>query len=92
MPDSGQLMRLTLHVWRQASGVSKGQFVTYTATNVSPEMSFLEMLDVLNEELLAKGDLPIAFDHDCREGICGMCGVVIDGRAHGPRARTTACR
>ncbi|MBL8613254.1 MAG: succinate dehydrogenase/fumarate reductase iron-sulfur subunit, partial [Myxococcales bacterium] len=85
-------MNLTLHVWRQKDKASQGQFVTYQAKNVSPDSSFLEMLDVVNEEIAAKGEEPIAFDHDCREGICGMCGMVINGRPHGPRVRTTTCQ
>ena len=85
-------MNLTLHVWRQKSRDSAGGFATYEAKNVSPDMSFLEMLDVVNEELTAKGQEPIAFDHDCREGICGTCGIVVNGRPHGPRTRTTACQ
>jgi len=82
----------TLHVWRQRDRDAPGRFVTYTAAAVDPDMSFLEMLDVVNEELIAKGEDPIAFDHDCREGICGTCGVVINGRAHGGRPRTTTCQ
>ncbi len=85
-------MRVTLKVWRQKNAAAKGGFVTYEASEVNPEMSFLEMLDVLNESLTLKGDDPIAFDHDCREGICGTCGVVVNGRPHGPRERTTACQ
>ena len=85
-------MKITLRVWRQKDAKSEGRFVTYEAPDVSEEMSFLEMLDVVNERLIEKGEEPIAFDHDCREGICGTCGVVINGRAHGPRARTTACQ
>ena len=85
-------MRLNLVVWRQAGPTTAGRFVTYTANDVVPEMSFLEMLDVLNEELTLKGESPIAFDHDCREGICGSCGVMIDGHAHGPQKQTTACQ
>src|SRR5262245_21584379 len=85
-------MNLTLEIWRQDSATAPGRFVTYEARDVSPDMSFLEMLDVVNEGLTAKGEEPIAFDHDCREGICGMCGMVINGRPHGPRARTTACQ
>jgi succinate dehydrogenase / fumarate reductase iron-sulfur subunit len=85
-------MKVTLKVWRQRDAKSQGRFVTYEAPDVSPDMSFLEMLDVVNEGLTGKGEDPIAFDHDCREGICGTCGVVINGRAHGPRAKTTACQ
>jgi len=85
-------MKITLKVWRQKDSKSEGQFVTYEAPDVSEHMSFLEMLDVVNEGLIAKGQDPIAFDHDCREGICGTCGVVINGRPHGPRDRTTACQ
>src|SRR5829696_717354 len=85
-------MDLTLHVWRQKNGQDSGKFVTYKAANVSPDMSFLEMLDVLNEELILKGEDPIAFDHDCREGICGMCGFMINGVAHGPKRGTTVCQ
>jgi succinate dehydrogenase / fumarate reductase iron-sulfur subunit len=85
-------MNLTLKVWRQKDAKAKGDFVTYAANGINEEMSFLEMLDVVNEGLIEKGQEPIAFDHDCREGICGTCGVVINGRAHGPRAKTTACQ
>ncbi|HEY8232606.1 MAG TPA: succinate dehydrogenase/fumarate reductase iron-sulfur subunit [Vicinamibacteria bacterium] len=85
-------MDLTLHVWRQKNAGAAGHFATYAARNVSPDMSFLEMLDVVNEELTAKGEDPIAFDHDCREGICGTCSIVVNGRPHGPRSRTTACQ
>jgi succinate dehydrogenase / fumarate reductase iron-sulfur subunit len=85
-------MKLTLHVWRQPDAKSPGQFVTYEAADVSPDMSFLEMLDVVNEGLTQRGEAPIAFDHDCREGICGTCGIVINGKAHGPRPRTTTCQ
>jgi succinate dehydrogenase / fumarate reductase iron-sulfur subunit len=88
----GKIMRLTLHVWRQPSSAVRGQFVTYDAPEISPDMSFLEMLDVVNERLILKGEDPIAFDHDCREGICGTCGMVINGAAHGPRRATTACQ
>jgi succinate dehydrogenase / fumarate reductase, iron-sulfur subunit len=84
-------MKLTLKVWRQKDAKSKGNFVTYSA-EAHEEMSFLEMLDVVNEGLIRKGEEPIAFDHDCREGICGTCGFVINGRAHGPRAKTTVCQ
>ncbi len=85
-------MNITLKVWRQKDAKAKGDFVTYAANGISDEMSFLEMLDVVNEGLIEKGQEPIAFDHDCREGICGTCGVVINGRPHGPRAQTTACQ
>lgn len=85
-------MKLTLQVWRQQNTNSKGRFVKYQLDDVSPDMSFLEMLDVLNEGLIVDGEDPVAFDHDCREGICGTCGVVVNGRAHGPRDRTTMCQ
>ncbi len=85
-------MRLTLHVWRQKSANQPGRMARYEARDVNPEMSFLEMLDVVNEELTLKGEDPIAFDSDCREGICGMCGFMINGVAHGPRRGTTVCQ
>ncbi len=85
-------MNLTLKVWRQKDAASPGRFVEYKARNIIEEMSFLEMLDVVNEELVAKGEDPIAFDHDCREGICGTCGMVIDGAPHGPWDATTTCQ
>ena len=84
-------MNITLRVWRQKGRDDEGRMVTYKLTDVSPDMSFLEMLDVLNEKLTLEGEEPVAFDHDCREGICGACGVVIDGEAHGPE-RTTTCQ
>lgn len=84
-------MRITLKVWRQKNAQTPGRIVSYTREDVSPEMSFLEMLDVLNEDLQAEGAEPVAFDHDCREGICGACGVVIDGVAHGPE-RIATCQ
>lgn len=84
-------MDLTLRVWRQKSPRDRGRFITYKAKDVSPDMSFLEMLDNVNEELILKGEDPIAFDHDCREGICGMCGLMINGVAHGPE-QTTTCQ
>ena len=85
-------MKIILHVWRQKNANDKGRMVRYEAPNVSEHMSFLEMLDVLNEDLLAKGEEPVAFDHDCREGICGMCGFMINGVAHGPKRGTTVCQ
>ena len=84
-------MNLTLKVWRQVNPAVKGKMVSYHVTDVSPDMSFLEMLDVLNEKLILDGDDPIAFDHDCREGICGSCGLMIDGVAHGPE-QATVCQ
>ncbi|MBI4945617.1 MAG: succinate dehydrogenase/fumarate reductase iron-sulfur subunit [Bacteroidetes bacterium] len=85
-------MNLTLKVWRQKNEKDKGAFVTYQVDGISHEMSFLEMFDVLNERLIQKNEEPIAFDHDCREGICGMCSMFINGRAHGPWTRTTVCQ
>ena len=85
-------MQLTLRVWRQPGPDAAGAFAEYQATGVSEDMSFLEMLDVVNEELTARGESPIAFDHDCREGICGACGMMINGVAHGPMRATTACQ
>ena len=85
-------MNLTLRVWRQKNRNDAGRFVTYEAPGISPDMSFLEMLDIVNERLIEKGEEPIAFDHDCREGICGMCGLVINGVAHGQRKATTTCQ
>ena len=84
-------MKLTLKIWRQKDGSSKGAFKTYNMDHVSPDMSFLEMLDVLNESLIPKGEDPVHFDHDCREGICGMCSLYINGRPHGPQ-QTTTCQ
>lgn len=86
------MMNLTLHVWRQKNPEDRGRFVRYEMDDVSEHMSFLEMLDVLNERLIERGEEPVAFDSDCREGICGMCGVVIDGIAHGPRSATATCQ
>ncbi len=85
-------MNLTLHVWRQPAPNAAGKFVRYEARDASPDMSFLEMLDVVNEGLIEAGQDPIAFDHDCREGICGMCGMMINGAAHGPMKMTTTCQ
>ena len=85
-------MNLTLHVWRQKSAASEGKMAQYDAPNISEDMSFLEMLDVVNESLIAKGDDPIAFDSDCREGICGACGFLINGVPHGPDPGTTVCQ
>ncbi len=85
-------MNLTLKVWRQKDAQSPGRFVTYQAGNVLSDMSFLEMLDVVNEELMARGEEPIAFDSDCREGICGTCSMVINGKAHGGQPGTTVCQ
>ncbi|WP_017596368.1 succinate dehydrogenase/fumarate reductase iron-sulfur subunit [Nocardiopsis potens] len=82
-------MNITLRVWRQKGKADEGRMVTYKVEDVSPDMSFLEMLDVLNEKLTLAGEDPVAFDHDCREGICGACGVVINGVAHGPETTTT---
>jgi len=85
-------MNLTLKVWKQKNSSERGRFETYTVKNISSEMSFLEMFDVLNEELIHEGKDPIAFDHDCREGICGMCSMYINGRPHGPWEGTTTCQ
>jgi succinate dehydrogenase / fumarate reductase iron-sulfur subunit len=85
-------MNLTLKIWRQKDGKAKGELKTYPVQDISPEMSFLEMLDVLNEQLVAKGEDAVAFDHDSREGICGMCSLMIDGQAHGPDKAATTCQ
>jgi succinate dehydrogenase / fumarate reductase iron-sulfur subunit len=85
-------MQLTLKVWRQPGPDAEGGLREYQATDVSPDMSFLEMLDVVNEGLIARGEVPIAFDHDCREGICGSCGMMINGVAHGPMKGTATCQ
>lgn len=85
-------LNLLLKIWRQAGPKDEGRFETYTPTDISEDMSFLEMLDVINEGLIAEGKEPIAFDNDCREGICGSCGVVIDGIPHGPKKVTTTCQ
>jgi succinate dehydrogenase / fumarate reductase iron-sulfur subunit len=85
-------MKLIVHVWRQKNSADQGRMVRYELPNANEHMSFLEMLDVLNESLISKGEDPIAFDHDCREGICGMCGFMINGKAHGGLKRTTVCQ
>ncbi|MCL5054941.1 MAG: succinate dehydrogenase/fumarate reductase iron-sulfur subunit [Firmicutes bacterium] len=85
-------MKFTLKVWRQKNAQEQGSFVTYEVFGISEDMSFLEMLDVLNEDLTLKGEEPVAFAHDCREGICGTCGLFINGRAHGPLTGTTTCQ
>lgn len=85
-------LNLKLQVWRQKNRQSDGGFATYEAKDISPEASFLEMLDVVNEELIDKGEEPIHFEHDCREGICGSCGMMINGVAHGPKGRTATCQ
>ena len=85
-------MELLLKIWRQASGVEKGSMVNYRVKNIEPDMSFLEMLDILNQGLIEDGEEPVAFDHDCREGICGMCSLVINGSPHGPDRGTTTCQ
>ena len=84
-------MKITLKIWRQKNKEAKGAFKTYSLDHVSPDMSFLEMLDVLNNDLILKGEESIAFDHDCREGICGTCSLYINGRPHGP-LQTTTCQ
>ena len=85
-------MKLTLHVWRQAGPNDAGKMEQYEANDISPDMSFLEMLDIVNERLIESGKTPIAFDHDCREGICGSCGMMINGIAHGPMKATATCQ
>jgi succinate dehydrogenase / fumarate reductase, iron-sulfur subunit len=85
-------MKLTLRIWRQKDADAAGRFVSYPVEGVTPDMSFLEMLDVLNEELTGRGEQPVAFEHDCREGICGSCGFLINGVPHGPRRHTTVCQ
>ena len=87
-----ETINLTLKVWRQKDPNGKGHLETYEARDISTDMSFLEMLDVVNEQLTVDGKEPIAFDHDCREGICGMCGAVVNGLAHGPESATTLCQ
>lgn len=85
-------MQLHLRIWRQADRSEAGQLVSYTVTDAQPDMSFLELLDQLNEQLIQSGGTPVEFDHDCREGICGSCGMMIDGQAHGPQRRTSVCQ
>jgi len=85
-------MKLNLKVWRQKNASTAGKLVDYTVDGLNPDMSFLEMVDVLNDQLIKKGEEPIAFDHDCREGICGMCSMYISGRAHGPQHAATTCQ
>lgn len=85
-------MNLTLKVWRQKNANTPGKIETYKVSDISEDMSFLEMFDVLNEQLIQKGEEPVAFDHDCREGICGMCSMFINGRAHGPKTGITTCQ
>ncbi len=85
-------MRLTLKVWRQENADAPGSLQTYEVDDISPDESFLEMLDIVNERLEQKGERPITFDHDCREGICGTCSMMVDGQAHGPKERTTTCQ
>jgi len=84
-------MKVKLKIWRQENSKAKGKFVDYTLDDVSPAMSFLEMLDALNEKLITTGDSPVAYEHDCREGICGCCSLYINGRPHGPEEETTTC-
>jgi succinate dehydrogenase / fumarate reductase iron-sulfur subunit len=85
-------MKLALKIWRQSNASSKGKMVDYTVDKIEPDMSFLEMLDILNDELIVKGEDTVAFDHDCREGICGMCSLFINGEAHGPDRLVTTCQ
>src|SRR5262245_13673533 len=88
----GDMLNLTLKIWRQASPAAPGEFRNYKVYDISPDMSFLELLDVLNQDLVACGEEPVAFDHDCREGICGTCSLMINGQAHGPNRRTATCQ
>ena len=90
--ESNRMMTLHLKVWRQKNAHVEGKLVDYELNNVNPDMSFLEMLDILNQKLILNGEEPVAFDHDCREGICGSCAMVIDGNPHGPQKSTTACQ
>lgn len=90
--SDAKLMSLNLKIWRQKNNKEAGSMQDYKLTGVSPDMSFLEMMDLLNENLIAEGQDPVAFDHDCREGICGMCSMMINGQAHGPKNKTTTCQ
>ncbi len=92
MSENGQRMHLTVKVWRQTGPDDTGRLETHQVDGVSADMSFLEMLDLLNEQLISEGAEPVAFDHDCREGICGSCGVMINGQAHGPQLGTATCQ
>ena len=92
MTNESNLMNLNLKIWRQENSEAKGEMLDFQLTGVSPEISFLEMLDFLNIQLIEEGKEPVAFDHDCREGICGMCSLMINGQAHGPEAKTTTCQ
>ena len=85
-------MRIKIHVWRQSNRTDRGEMKSYDLDGLSPDMSFLEMMDQLNEKLIDNNEDPVAFDHDCREGVCGMCSMVINGEAHGPKAETTTCQ
>lgn len=85
-------MKVKLRIWRQKNAGARGKFITYDLDNVSPEMSFLEMLDYLNKQLIEQGEEPVAFEHDCREGICGSCGLYINGHPHGPEKKATTCQ
>ena len=89
---AAEIIAITVKIWRQSGPTARGSLETYALSNISTDMSFLEMLDVLNEQLTMEGKEPVAFDHDCREGICGMCGAVVDGVAHGPERETTLCQ
>jgi len=91
-PKTNHDMKLHLKIWRQSSPQDKGRMVDYELGGVSPDMSFLEMLDILNQNLIKSGEDPVSFDHDCREGICGSCGMMVNGEAHGPEKMTTACQ
>src|SRR5438105_131087 len=85
-------LNLTLKIWRQASAKAQGKFVEYKVSDISTDMSFLEMIDVLNQDLIRKNEEPVAFDHDCREGICGSCSMMINGNPHGPQLGTATCQ